>query len=140
MYSLVQNIFVLLIGSILNFGKRQFKIRRVARMSPEKLQQWREQEIARLHARAVGRSSRMRDKDLVKLGLTRADSVRRLEVVMRGDRGREMCQSLMDGMDVRGLDLSVIRRGSIRQEHIDRAVGDRYTKLPPDLKAPAAWV
>jgi hypothetical protein len=80
----------------------------------------------------------MRDKDLAKRGLTRADYARRLEARMRGDRGRELSQCLLDGMDVRGLDLSKVKPGAIRQ-HIDRAVGDRYTRLPAGLEAPEAW-
>ncbi len=119
-------------------AKRQIETRWIARMSPEKLQQWREQQIAKLHARAVRRADRKRDKDLVKRGLTRADYARRLEVEMRGDRGRYTSQCLLDGMDVRGLDLSKVKPASISQ-HIDQALGDRYTKLPAGLKAPAAW-
>jgi hypothetical protein len=57
---------------------------------------------------------------------------------MRGDREREMAQSLLDGMDVRGLDLSKVKAGAISQ-HIDRAVGDEYTRLPAGLNAPEAW-
>jgi hypothetical protein len=118
--------------------KRLIEIRRVARMTPEELQQWREQEIARLHEEAVRGAARMRDKDLVKRGLTRTDYARRLEVTMRGDRGRQMSQCLLGGMDVRGLDLSKVRPGAISQ-HIDQAMGDRYTRLPAGLKAPEAW-
>lgn len=135
---LLQQIVVMVVTAPFKLVKRQMEIRRVAHMSPEELQQWREQEIARLHARAVGRTGQMRDKDLVKRGLTRADCARRIEVVMRGDRGREMSQCLLDGMDVRGLDLSTLKPGIV-SPHIDRAVGDRYTKLPAGLKAPEAW-
>jgi hypothetical protein len=136
-YSVVQLIFQLP-QLLFRLVKSLIEVRRVARMSPEELQQWREREIARLHEEAVRQANRMRDKDLVKRGLTRADYARRLEVRMRGDRGRELSQSLLDGMDVRGLDLSKVKPGAISQ-HIDRAMGDRYTRLPAGLKAPKAW-
>jgi hypothetical protein len=139
MYSIMQQLFVMLVTATFNFGKRQIQKRRVAHMSPEKRQQWREQELDKLHARAVRRVSRMRDEELLKRGLTRADCIRRLEFVMIGDRGRIMPQCLLDGMDLRGLDLSTVKRGGICQEHIERALGDRYTKLPVGLKAPEAW-
>lgn len=136
-YSVVQ-LIVQLPQQLFTLAKKLIEARRVARMSPEELQQWREQEIARLHEEAVRQAGRMRDRDLVKRGLTRAEYARRFEVRLRGDRGREMSQCLLDGMDVRGLDLSKIKPGAIRQ-HIDRAVGDRYTRLPAGLKAPEAW-
>jgi len=127
-----------LLRLLFTLAKRQIEIRRLARMSPEELRQWREQEIAKLHARAVRQADRVRDKYLAKQGLGRADYARRLEVGMRGDRGRAMSQNLLDGMDVRGLDLSKLRPGTLNQ-HIDRAVGDQYTRLPAGLKAPEAW-
>lgn len=136
-YSVVQ-LLIQLPQQLFKLARQLIEIRRVACMTPEELQQWREQEIARLHEEAVRRAARMRDKDLVKRGLTRADYARRLEVRMRGDRGREMSQCLLGGMDVRGLDLSKVRPAAISQ-HIDRAMGDRYTRLPPGLKVPEAW-
>jgi hypothetical protein len=136
-YSVVQ-LILQLPQLLFGLAKSLIEARRVARMSPEELQQWREREIARLHEEAVRQANRMRDKDLVKRGLTRADYARRLEARMRGDRGRELSQCLLDGMDVRGLDLAKVKPGAIRQ-HIDRAVGDRYTRLPAGLEAPEAW-
>ena len=136
-YFVVQ-LIVQLPQRLFTLAKQLIEVRRVARMSPEELRQWHEKEIARLHAEAVRQAGRMRDKDLVKRGLTRADYARRLEVRMRGDRGREMSQCLLDGMDVRGLDLSKVKPRAISQ-HIDRAMGDRYTGLPAGLKAPEAW-
>jgi hypothetical protein len=136
-YSVVQ-LIVQLPQQLFTLAKQLIERRRVARMSPEELQQWHEQEIARLHEEAIRRADRMRDKDLVKRGLTRADYARRLEDRMRGDRGREMSQCLLDGMDVRGLDLSKVKPGAISQ-HIEQAMGDQYTRLPAGLKAPEAW-
>lgn len=136
-YSVVQ--LILQLPQLLSkIARILIEARRVNRMNPEELQRWREREIARLHEEAVRQAKRMREKDLVKRGLTRADYARRLEVRLRGDRGREMSQSLLDGMDVRGLDLSKIKPGAISQ-HIDRAVGDRNTRLPAALKAPESW-
>ena len=136
-YFVVQ-LIVQLPQQLFTLVKRQIEIRRVARMSPEELQQWREQEITKLHARAVRQTDRARDKYLAKQGLTRADYARRCEFMMRVDRGREMSQNLLDGMDVRGLDLSKPRPSAIGQ-HIDGAMGDQYTRLPVGLKAPEAW-
>jgi hypothetical protein len=136
-YSVVQ-LILQLPQLLFTLAKNLIEVRRVARMSPEELQQWREREIARLHEEALRQANRMRDKDLAKRGLTRADYARRLEVRMRGDRGREMSQCLLDGMDVRGLDLSKVKPGAISQ-HIDRAMGDRHTRLPAGLKAPEGW-
>jgi hypothetical protein len=136
-YFLVQ-LILQLPQQLFALARRQLEIRRVARMSPEEVQRWRAEEIAKLHASAVRRADRMRDKDLAKKGWTRADYARQLEVLMRGDRGREMSTCLLDGMDVRGLDLSKVKPGSIRL-HIDQAVGDRRTRLPAGLQAPAAW-
>jgi hypothetical protein len=114
------------------------ELRRVTRMSPAELTHWREQEIARLHKEAVRQAEGMRAKELARRGLTRADYARRLEVRMRGDRGRSMRQNLLDGMDVRGLDLSKIKPGAISQ-HIGQAIGDKDTRLPRGITVPAAW-
>jgi len=139
MYAIMQQLFVMIVTATFKFGKRQIQIRRIAHMSPEKREQWREQELGKLHARAVQQANRTRDEDLLKRGLTRADYIRRLEFVMCGDRERIMPQLLLEGMDLRGLDLSTVKRGGIIQEHIERVLGDRYTKLPTGLKAPDAW-
>jgi len=137
MYWFMQQLFIMIVNATFKFGKRQMKIRRIAHMSPEERQQWREQELGKLHAHAVSQVSRLRDEDL--RGLTRADYIRRLEFVMCGDRERVMPQLLLDGMDLRGLDLSTVKRGGILQEHIGGVLGDRYTRLPAGLKAPEAW-
>ena len=59
---------------------------------------------------------------------------------MRNDRGVEVSQYLLEGMDVRGLDLLSVRKGVLIQEHIERAGGDAETVLPAGVVAPDAWL
>jgi hypothetical protein len=137
--SLGQDIFVSFLEHAWRFVKGEREFRQVASMGPEELQQWREKEVATIHEEAVRLASHESDRNLAKRGETREDSVRVYEVLMRGRRGLEMSQCLLEGMDVRGLDLSKVMPGHISQEHMDRAVGDENTKLPSDLKTPARW-
>ena len=108
-------------------------------MNPEELSAWRTNELDEIHQRAVKLARLQSDKYLAKHGKTRADAIRISEVVLRNDRGVELSQYLLDGMDVRGLDLSSVRKGVLHQEHIERADGDSETMLPAGLVAPDAW-
>jgi hypothetical protein len=121
------------------FIKSEGEIKKIKKMSPQEFQQWRDKELKKMHEEAVRMARLSSDKDLAKRGQTRDDSIRVYEVLMRGRRGIELGKCLLDGMDVRSLDMSKVKPGHISQEHMNRAVGDANTKLPSDLKAPASW-
>jgi hypothetical protein len=108
-------------------------------MRPDKLSRLRAREVERVHQHAVELAALQSDEDLCKRGRTRADAVRRYEVLLRSQRGVEMSQFLLDDMDVRDLDLSGIREGALNQQHVERANGDSTTVLPAGLDAPPAW-
>jgi hypothetical protein len=79
----------------------------------------------------------MNDKELCRRGIERADQVRRYEVLLRNDLGVKMCQYLLEGMDIKGLDLRRMR--GLNQQQIDQAVDDAKTLLPDYLEVPQAW-
>jgi hypothetical protein len=106
---------------------------------PNELARWREGEYRTIHDQAVKLAGTSSDKALAKRGETRADMIRVYEVLQRGRRGLELSQNLLEGYDVRGLDMSTVRPGHISQQHMDTADGDRHTRLPSDLRLPAAW-
>jgi hypothetical protein len=139
MSNLGQDIVVSFIEHTWKFVKGESERRSVAAMQPGELAAWKEQELAKLHREAVRMAGLSSDRELAKRGQTRADSTRVYEAILRDQRGVEMGQFLLEGMDLRGLDLSRVRKGSLHQAHVDRAAGDAATKLPPGLTAPAVW-
>jgi hypothetical protein len=137
--NLGQDIVSSFIQHVWEFIKGESEISKIKKMSPTEFQQWRDKEVRKMHEEAVKLSRLSSDKDLAKRGQTRDDDIRAFEVLMRGRRGIELERNLLDGMDVRGLDMSKFMPGHISQEHMNHAVGDANTKLPSDLKAPASW-
>jgi hypothetical protein len=126
--SLGQDLFVNLLGHTWGFAKEIGERRQVSRMTPEQLEEWRTEQFAKIHKEAVRLASLMTDKWLHKRGIERADWVRGCEVLLRNDLGVRMSQYLLDGMDIRGLDLRKVR--GLNQQQIERAVGDATTQLP----------
>ena len=122
-----------------SFLKQESEVRKVKAMTPGERSRWRQEELQRIHEQAVERADGHTEKELRKLGITRADSIRKYEVLLRNDRGVLFSQYLLEGMDVRGLDMSRFRRGALDQQHIERATGDETTKLPADIVMPATW-
>jgi hypothetical protein len=132
-----------IVGSVIshawNFFKQESEVRKIKAMTPAELATWRQEELQRIHDQAVRTASIHSERELRKLGTTRADSIRKYEVLLRNERGVLLSQYLLEGMDVRGLDMSKFRKGSLNQEHIERAIGDQTTKLPPDVVMPPTW-
>jgi hypothetical protein len=56
---------------------------------------------------------------------------------MRNDLGVRMSLYLLEGLDIRGLDLRKIR--GLNQQQIERACGDSTTQLPEYLSRPTHW-
>jgi hypothetical protein len=139
MNDLGQDIVTSFISHVWEFFKQENEVSKVKAMTPSELATWREEELARIHKQAVKLADSYGDKAVQKLGPTRADMARRFEVLLRNDRGVLLSQYLLEGMDVRGLDLSKFRKGALNQQHIERAIGDRTTKLPPDIAMPSTW-
>ena len=63
--------------------------------------------------------------------------MRSYEVLLRTALGVRMSQYLLEGMDIRGLDLRTVR--GLNQQQIDRAGGDANTQLPDYLQVPQVW-
>jgi hypothetical protein len=140
---ILQNIFAQLLQNIFQGGaggiRKRRQHRRISRMTPDELSAWRSQELKRIHEQAVRLARFQSDKYLARHAKTRADAIRGYEVLLRNDRGVELSQPLLEGMDIRGLDLSSIRQGALKQEHVERAIGDSRTLLPAGLVAPSSW-
>ena len=139
MYSWGQDMVTSFISHAWNFFKQESEISRVKAMTPSELATWRAEELERIHQQAVKLAKSYSDKDVLKFG-SRTDIARRFEVVLRNDRGVLFSQYLLEGMDVRGLDISKFQKGALKQDHIERAIGDQNTKLPPDIVTPASWL
>ena len=139
MSDLGQDIGTSFISHVWSFFKQESEVRKVKAMAPAELATWRREELQRIHEQAVRTANIHSEKDLRKMGTTRADSIRVYEVLLRNRRGVLLSQYLLEGMDVRGLDMSKFRKGALDQRHIERALGDQTTKLPPDIVMPVAW-
>ena len=140
MSGLGQDIVTSFISHVWDFLKQENEVSKVKAMTPAELATWREEELARIHQEAVKLAKGgYSDKYLRKRGITRAEVARGLEVIMRNDRGVLFSQYLLEGMDVRGLDMSKFKKGVLNQHHIERAIGDQNTKLPPDIVMPSTW-
>lgn len=137
-YSWGQDVVTSFISHAWDFFKQESEISKVKAMTPSELAAWRREEVGRINQQAVRLSQNYSEKDLVKLG-SRYDITRRFEVLLRNDRGVLFSQYLLEGMDVRGLDISKFRKGALKQDHIERAIGDKNTMLPPDIVRPASW-
>jgi hypothetical protein len=111
----------------------------VASMSPDEFEQWRLNEVAKIHDEAVKLTSDMTEQRLAERGETRDENIRGMVTLMAARRSREMRQNLLAGLNVKGINLSMVPPGHISQEHINEAVGDARTRLPKDLTVPAAW-
>jgi hypothetical protein len=107
-------------------------------LTPEQLAEWRTEEFAKIHKQAVKLAGFTTDKYLCKQGIERADLVRVYEVLSRNDLGVRMSQKLLEGMDIRGLDLRKVR--GLHQQQIDLAIGDHTTLLPDYLQVPQTWM
>ncbi len=139
MSDLGQDIGTSFISHVWSFFKQESEVRKVKAMAPAELATWRREELQRIHEQAVQAANIHSEKDLRKMETTRADSIRVYEVLLRNRRGVLLSQYLLEGMDVRGLDMSKFRKGALNQQHIERAIGDQTTKLPPDIVMPLAW-
>jgi hypothetical protein len=135
-----QHLFAKTLEDLFEAGKRRLEKRRIAKMTPKEFAVWREEELTRIHDRAVRLSRAMSDKHLQRQGRSREDLVRAYEVEMRQRRGSELSQPLLDGTDIRHLDLSRFRKGVLKQADLDRCIGDGETILPPGLTRPSSWV
>jgi hypothetical protein len=135
--SLGQNIFVEFFNVVLGTGKEILEQRRVERMTPEEQRAWRTKEIAEGHEKALKLAGKYSVRELRKLNIDCAQLVRKFEVVRRNDRGLRMSQNLLEGMDIRGLDLRKVPH--LSQEHIDTAHSDGTTVLSDYLNTPPKW-
>ena len=136
--SLGQDIVVSFLGHLWEFVKDELEIHRVSRKTPEQLEKWCTEEFAKIHKQAVKLAGFTTDKELRKQGLERAGLVRVYEVISRNDLGVRMSQKLLEGMEIRGLDLRKVR--GLNQQQIDLAIGDHTTLLPDYLQVPQAWM
>src|SRR4051812_31281448 len=93
------------------FFKGESEIRRVKAMKPDELAIWRSKELQRIRDEAAKAASMYSDKDLQKRGTTRVEEIRAFEVLLRSRRGVEFSQYLLEGMDIRGLDMSEWMKG-----------------------------
>ncbi len=135
--SLGQDIFVSFLENLWKFVKDEMEVSKVSHMTPEQLETWRTEEFAKIHKQAIKLASMTSDKKLLKQGTKREDLVRTYEVLLRNIRGVEMSQKLLEGMDIRGLDLRKVQQ--LNQQQIDAAIGDHTTQLPNYLQVPRAW-
>ena len=136
--SLGQDIFVNLLQHIWTFAKETLERHRLVRMKPGQLKEWRTEEFAKIHQKAVKLAGFTNDKELRNRGIGRADLVRRYEVLLLNDLGVQMSKYLLEGKDIRGLDLRDLR--GLNQQQINHAVGDVTTRLPDYLEVPRAWL
>jgi hypothetical protein len=122
------------------------KKQRVAHMTPEELDAWRSEERKKIHKEAIemahsyfSESTRpwLQSRAQREQGLDRVARMRRYEVFLLAQRGLEMSQYLLEGVDIRGVDLRLVR--GLSQDHINRANGDETTLLPGYLQAPLRW-
>ena len=135
--TLGQELFVRLIESIWDFGKEERGRRQVAKMSPAELKAWRAEQFAEIQKKANKLTNLMTDNDVRKRGMTREQVRRRYEIMMLNDLGVKYSLHLLEGEDVRGLDLTGMKGFS--QEQINQARGDSTTRLPEYLFTPPAW-
>ena len=135
--SVGQGIMAGVIGHTFKFVWEMGNRWRVKRMEPEQFKEWRAKQLAKIKKEAVSLADIENDKGLKKLGIKRADLVRLYEVIFRNKRGIELSQNLLEGMDIRGLDLHRLK--GLKQEHIDSAIGNAATKLPDYIQVPEAW-
>ena len=130
MSDLGQDIGTSFISHVWSFFKQENEVRKVKAMAPAELATWRREELQRIHQQAVEAANIHSEKELRKMETTRADSIRVYEVVLRNRRGMLLSQYLLEGMDVRGLDMSKFRKGALNQQHIERAIGDSDHEAP----------
>jgi hypothetical protein len=130
-------IFHSFVTHLWDLGKDLTELYKVSHMTPEQLETWRIEEFAKIHKQAIKLASMTSDKQLQKEGTKREDLVRLYEVVLRNRRGLELSQKLLEGMDIRGLDLRKVKQ--LNQQQIDVAIGDHTTQLPNYLQVPKAW-
>lgn len=136
--SLGQDFFIGAVEAIWKFARERGVRKKVAHMTSEELSQWRSSQFAKIHDEATRLATFASDRDLDGWGFDRATLVRRYEVLLRNDLGVKMNQNLLDGMDIRALDLRRVR--GLSQGQIDLAQGDSGTQLPSYLKVPESWV
>ena len=132
-----RHIFVKILESIWDFAKEAREERRVSNMTPAELEEWRADEITKIHKQVLKLAGLNNDEELFRAGNERINVVRRAEVILRNEQGVKMSQDLLEGMDLRGLDLRKVK--GLNQEQIDRTIGDGTTLLPNYLEIPQMW-
>ena len=106
-------------------------------MTPNELEHWRTEQFAKIHKEAIRLVGLTNEKKLREGNIELADVVRSYEVLLRNDLGVRMSQNLLEGMDIKGLDLRRLR--GLNQQQIDHAVGDGATQIPDYLRVPSTW-
>ena len=132
-----QELFVQLIERIWDLGKEERERRKVAKMSPAEMQAWRAEQFAEIQKKVDKLTNLMTDNDLRKRSTTRQQVRRGYEIMMLNDLGVKYSLHLLEGEDVRGLDLAKIK--GLSQDQINYARGDFATRLPEYLFTPPAW-
>jgi len=135
--TLAQDLFVSLVQHLWDFGKETRTRQRVSHMTPQQRRDWRAREFAEIQQRAAKLANLMSERDLLKRGTDRAQVRRGYEIMFLHDLGVRTSQYLLEGEDIRGLDLH--RMKGLNQEQINRALGDSTTRLPDYLTAPESW-
>jgi len=132
-----QHIAASIIRGVFGFTWNQGKKYRVKHMKPEQFEMWRKKQLSEIKKEAAELTSLVDDKKLRKLNLTRWDQERIFEVILRNKRGVKMSQFLLEGMNIKGMDLRHVK--GLKQKHIERAIGNASTQLPDYLHAPQHW-
>lgn len=132
-----QELFVRFIESVWDFGKEERERHRVAKMSPQELRSWRAEQCLEIQKRANKLTSLNSNGDLRKRGMTCEQFRRGYEIMMLNDLGVKHSLHLLEGEDIRGLDLTGVK--GLSQDQINYARGDSKTRLPKYLLTPPAW-
>ena len=135
--SVGRHMFVEFLKELWKFGKESGEKNRVSRMTPKQRQEWRASQFAEIQKEAAKLTNFMSDADLRKRGTDRANVRRGYEIMLLHDLGVRTSQYLLEGEDIRGLDLG--RMKGLYQDQINHAIGDSTTRLPGYLSAPPSW-
>jgi hypothetical protein len=135
--SLAQDLFVMFVQHVWNFGKEVRENKRIAAMTPAEHKAWRAKQFAEIQARAVRLTKLLSESDLRRLSTTRESEKRNYEILFLHDLGVRTSQYLLEGEDIRGLDMR--RTKGLVQDQINHAFGDSTTRLPDYLLTPPPW-
>ena len=69
--------------------------------------------------------------------MRREQQKRIYELMLLNDLGLSMSQYLLEGEDIRGLNLRDVK--GLNQAQIDRVLGDHTTQLPGYVTVPKSW-